>query len=118
MNEIHVNTTTAGSQYWQKHVEIVDGHILAWVSSNHKCVFGQKFDKNFKKVNSEFIVADTAVPKEFDLFKTQEGFSILYKSNDAQLYGSFFNNSCKLIKSHIKINTNTYSNNNNDAQKI
>lgn len=89
MDKFYVNITIKGSQYWQKHIEIQGGRVLAWVSTDHSCIFGQKFDNDFKKIGSEFTVSDDNTPKEFEIFKTQNGFSIIYKPGDGQLYASF-----------------------------
>jgi len=117
MNEFHVNTTTKGSQYNSRQIELQNGYIIIWQSADHNIIYGQQFNNNFEKVNNELIIADVGHPHNAELFKTTNGFGVIFKQNDTQIYTKFYDNECNIISDSTRINTITYGNMNSDAQR-
>ena len=117
MDEFHVNTTTEGSQYDSRHIELDDGHVIIWHSSSPIAIYGQKYNNNFEKIDNEFIITDISHPKSGEIFKTKAGFCVIFKQNDGQLYTKFYDNECNILSDTTRINTLVYGNINSDAQK-
>ena len=113
---MHINTITDGSQYNETYCEIDDGHIIAWKSNN--TIIMQKLNSNFNKEGDEIDVCISGSPNYPNVFKTTEGFTILYKKNDCNMYIKFYDNNCNILQDEYRVNTLTYSNMNSDEQKV
>lgn len=105
MEEILVNTNISGAQMMQQHIEIEDGHIICWVSREHNNISGQKFNFDLNKIGEEFILTELSVPNYPNLFKTNEGFGLIFHPNNGQIYVKLFDIDCNVIAEEKQINT-------------
>ena len=120
MNEQLINTTTSGTQYQQTHVLLDNGHLIAWVSTDHNAIYGQQFDDAFQKKGEEILLlqgeASISAPRSPQLFNTSSGFGLMFRPSDGNIYIKLFSLLGEELTSHKRVNKDAISNMQSDAQ--
>ncbi len=99
-----VNTITKGAQFGQRHLQLSDGHIICWISTDHKSIEAQKLNATLEKVGEQFTIDNIGSPKYPDLFKTNNGFGVIYHRNDSQIYVKTYDGDGNTIAEPKRIN--------------
>lgn len=104
-SELRINTTTDGAQHRQTHVEVDGGHVVCWVSNDHRCICAQKLDDAMNVVGGELVLVDASstVPSDPDMFRTSAGFGLIYHPNNGHVHVKLFDHEGRPLADDVRV---------------